>query len=114
MSQYTLQPCKLRATRFVETADESVQLSRRELITKFAVSENRIMALRNIMSLRAGTYIGLAKHPNNGKPASFFLWRPDMTGDIGFKLRKDPSFSARLLEVFRVEHVEWDRSIQEM
>ena len=111
-TQFVLQPCKLRNSDFVPTKDEVVTFSWKEMLNRFAVSGTR-QAVLNVRGIKLGSFIGMAVDPRTGKPTNFYLWNPDFSGSLVGKIKKDPGFTDRILEVYRVEHVEWDAQVKE-
>lgn len=102
MPRFKLVPCRLLETKLVPQKDaEPIELDWRELTAKLAPS-NSIKALKSLAHVREGAFVGLL---DNGKhyPTNFCFMSPNRSGDISFIISRNPSFSSRLIDVYKVE-----------
>jgi hypothetical protein len=110
-----LKRSKLRDQWLVPTKEPAIDLSWSELCAKLAPS-NDPRALRSLQLLQMGAYVGLVSRPPKmpGPPSNFVLLNQDRSGSLNAVLSKDPTFGDRLLEVYRVEEVQWDGRVVEI
>lgn len=114
MARFVLQPCKLREEWLVPVKDVApLVLSWRELCKKLAPSGD-VKALSALRLLQTNSYVGLTRtRSSDPTPRNFVLTNPDRSGYLKRVMDKDASFSSRLIEVYRVEEVEWDAKLVE-
>jgi hypothetical protein len=111
VGKIVLQKCKIRAETLV--VDRKQLLETMEWAAfqeKFAPDLGRESLLK-LQNVRLGAFVGLSQVRDN--VVNFILINPDLSGDISWILKKDPSFEGRIVEVYRVELVEWDGVIAE-
>lgn len=112
MSRFVLQPCKLRGDRIVpEKAEPLVLKSKAELIERFQAKSQ--MHLAQLRQLRVTAFVGTVVGSRSQKPSPFIIWNHDRSNRVRWLFNQDPQFGSRVLEVFRVEEVDWGASIQE-
>ena len=87
-------------------------MSWRELVAKLAPS-NRVEALKTLQHLQLGAFVGLLDQGGNKPPSNFCFVAQDRSGNIGEILRRSPSFSGKLKEVYQVVEVERDAGMME-
>jgi hypothetical protein len=113
MSRYVLLPCRLRDGKLVpEKESEGITMSWRELVVKLAPS-NRVEALKTLQHLQRGAFVGLLDQGDSRPPSNFCFVAQDRSGNVGEVLRRNPSFSRRLKEVYQVIEVERDSGMME-
>jgi len=113
MSRFVLQPCRIREDRVVPTKDEPVVLDAKELITKFA--PNRVPKEKLAVRMaRLGSFLGLCKGSRSGRTVPFIIWNPDRSNKIRWLLKQDEAFPDRLLEIYRLQEVDWGSSVEEI
>jgi len=103
--KFVFKSCRVREDRVISEGDEAV-FDIPSLLKKFAPERAR-RDLIQLRALRVGQYIGIVRGSQSGKPITFFLWNNDRTNRIAWVLKKDPTFPERLIEIYRVEHVDW-------
>ena len=113
MASFILQPCRLRADRLVPTKDEVVTFEWEDLVERLAPSKS-LQAKMTLRKLQKGAFIGTTRQAESQSPTNFLLVMPDRSGRIGGLIKQDPSFPERLLEVFQVQSVDWDDSLDEI
>jgi hypothetical protein len=113
MASFVLQPCKIRENRLVPTKDEAVTLSWDDFCKRLAPSRS-LRAKSNLRRAGTNAFIGLLRNAQTQEPCNFILQNQDRSGSIEWLLKQDPSFSNRLLEVYRVESAEWDIKLEEL
>ena len=113
MAELVLLPCKLRDDWIVPAKGGVPTTFDWDTLAAKLAPPNDPQALRNLRQLQASAFIGLIRSKRDQRPVSFFLLNPDRTGTVGWLLKKDPSFTDRLLEVYRVESVVWDGEMKE-
>lgn len=106
---FVLKPCKLREDRFVQTDDDPLKLSWKDLLAKFAPrrSQKAVLCLRGI---RIGGYVGVAKGP---QPTVFFFINADRSGKINPQLIKNKQWVEKVGEVYYVETADWGAQVTE-
>lgn len=110
MALFKLRPASLRANRIVASETEpSLALSLPEMFQRFAPSGTR-EAKSNIIKLRPMSFFGLMKD-ETGALRNFTIFIPSRDNKIDWLLRRDPTFSERLVEVYEVETVQLDAKI---
>lgn len=113
MARFVLQPCRLREGKLVPEKDsETLTMNWRELVSKLAPS-NRVEALKTLQYLQRGAYVGLLEQDGNRPPSNFCFVAQDRSGNVGEVLRRNPSFSRRLKEVYQVVELERDSGMME-
>lgn len=114
MARFILQPCKLRDEWLVPVKDEPpIVLSWKELCNKLAPSGD-VKALSHLRLLQVNSFVGLTRTRNaNGQLGNFILTNVDRSGHLKRVMDKDPTFSSRLVEVYRVEELSWDAKMVE-
>ncbi len=112
MSTFILQPCKLREDRFVPTKAEPMQVGWVDLCNRLAPNKSP-QALMTLRRLEHSAYVGLALDLKTKNAQNFFLMNFDRSNRVGWLLKKDPSFSERLIEVYRVDGVTYDSKVEE-
>lgn len=114
MPSFLLQPCKLREDRVVrQRGVDPVVMSGQEVIARFLLDMRVPQDQFAFRKLAPASYIGLAKSALNGRPVRFYLRNDDLSGDVSWILKRDPTFASRLLEVWLVERAEWDSRVIE-
>jgi hypothetical protein len=116
VASFRLQPCKLREQWLVPSKEPAFVLSWPELCAKLAPSKDE-RALRALQLIQIGSYVGLVSRPPKmvaGPPSNFVLLNHDRSGNLGAVLSKDPTLGPRLVEVYRVEEVQWDARVVEI
>ena len=115
MAKFTLTKCKLREDKFVkEAAFDSFSTDWDQLVERLAPSKTK-EALMNLRQLQPGAFVGLARDKNNPENIrNFVLLNTDRSAKLDWVLKKDPSFEDRLIEVYKVEHVQLDATVLEM
>ena len=109
--RFVLRRCKLRGDRIVPTEEDTVEFSWRSLCAKFAPTKSRT-ALMSLRSMQLGSFVGLVDGPAG--PSNFVFMNADRSGKLGSGLIKDDDFPKRVIEVFRVEHVDWSTKTIEL
>lgn len=113
MSRFVLQPCRVRDDYFVPTKGEAqVEVNWPELAKRLAPTKEPT-ALRTLLRLQVGGFVGVRKAPGHAKPTNFFLMNPDRSGKLGWILKQNPKFGEQVESVFRVEIAEYDASTTE-
>jgi len=112
MSRFVLQPCKIREDRVVPTKDDPIILNAKKLVAKFVPSGNRIECLK-LRQARIGSYVGRAKGSRTGKEVLFIIWNEDRSNKIRWILKRDEAFPDRLLEIYRLNEVDWGSRFEE-
>jgi hypothetical protein len=115
MAKIVMTECKLRETKFVPKKDvEPVEFTAIDLIERFNLNPKtdprHLFILR---TLKPDSFVGISFNPTTGKNAIFYWHHEDQRNDIGRVLKKDPTFSSRLVEVWRVESSHWDSKFEE-
>lgn len=114
MPKFELVPCKIREDRVVrKKGAESVAFTGPELMRKFLLDPGNRIDLVLFRSLVPESYIGLSKSSRNGRPVRFYLRNDDLTGDLSWVLKRDPTFADRVLEVWLIDRSEWDSRVIE-
>lgn len=114
MATFKLQPCKVREDHLVPTKDEVVSLSWTELVEHLAPSGS-YKARLTLRNLKKGAYVGLLRNAKNPSvpPGTFFVHNPGSSNNIKWILNKDPFFSERVVQLYRVLEAEWDYEVEE-
>jgi hypothetical protein len=113
MSRFVLKPCRLRDGKLVpEKESESITMTWRELVSKLAPS-NRVEALKTLQYLQRGAFVGLLDRGGNMPPSNFCFVAQDRSGNISEVIRRNPSFSRKLKEVYQVVELERDSGMME-
>jgi hypothetical protein len=109
-----LQPCHLREGKFAPIkGSEPVEFDWAALVRALAPSQE-LAALKTLRAIRPGAYVGTTKDlVTKDKIRNFLLLNQDRSAKLTWILKKDPQFEARLLEVFRVDVVQWESTIVE-
>jgi hypothetical protein len=112
MPEWTLQKCKLLSSTFVpDRSSETERVDFRGLFARLGVDlpeEFKAKAL----AARSGSFIGQIRTSRG--VVNFVLINPDMTGSFEWLDRKDPTFSDRVVKVYRVEQFSREGAIEEM
>jgi len=106
MATFRLQPCKLRDGWFVPQKVAPITLDWAGLRSRVAPSAS-VRAQTNLRQLAVQGYVGTVRQPN-GQITNFVLRNADLSGDVRGLTKRDPMFSQRLVDVYRVEAVDWD------
>jgi len=114
MARFLLQPCHLRGTHLAPLkGTEPVALDWKSLRAKLAPTSDS-SSLASLRALRIGAFVGLAKDRYNPAVSrNFMVLNNDRSARLDWVLSKDPTFADRLLEVYRVDDVQWDSSVSE-
>lgn len=114
MSRFVLQPCHLRDEKFAPIKGRGpVVFGWRELVSALAPSKEPRAKL-TLRSMQPGAYVGTVKDGSEpGMIRNFVLVNQDRSSRVGWVTRKDPSFETRLVEVYRVDEVQWEAAVQE-
>lgn len=107
MANFLLQPCKIRENRFVPTKDEAVAFDWADLCTRLAPSES-VKAKSSLRRAESQGFIGLTRHEASGESCTFVFCNQDRSNSIDWLIKQDPSFPGRVLEVYRVESIDWE------
>lgn len=112
MASFILQRCKFREGWLVpKKGEEPERLDWSELCERLAPSGS----MRARMMLRQASpngFLGLVRQ-SDGSVTNFALRNPDLSGDVRVLVKSNPSFERQLVDVYRVEKVEWeDRMIE--
>jgi hypothetical protein len=112
VSRFVLRPCKIREDRVVVTEKDPLVLNARELVTKFSPRrlQRELMALKNA---RLNSFIGLCKGSRSGQTVPFIIWNQDRSNKIRWLLKRDAAFPDRLLEIYRLEEIDWGSRFDE-
>ncbi len=114
MASFLLQPCHLRGDRFVPSKEAPIEVSWHDLLDRLAPSKSSKAKNQLRSGMRMGGFVGLTRHSKSPEPCNFVLQNQDRSGKIGWLLKQDPSFSERLIEVFRIEALAWDDKVEEL
>lgn len=107
MAKVVLIPCKLREDRFArQKGGESVELTPQELMTKFHMKAGSREVVETLRRMAPQGFLGLREGATG--PSHFYFRNNDLSGDIGWLLKRSPDFAAQVLEVWMVDRVEWD------
>jgi len=89
-----------------------VVLDAKQLVAKFSPQRirNQMLSLRHA---RLGSFIGLCKGSRSGQTVPFIIWNPDRSNKIRWLLKRDAAFPDRLLEIYRLEEIDWGSSFTE-
>ena len=113
MTEFVLQPCKIRSDRIVPQKDtEAVTFDWAELKRELVPSNNP-KGIRNLRGIERDIYVGTTKHPRNQQEVNFIFRNFDRSNSIGWLLSKDPTFSERIVKVYKVESVKWEATVDE-
>jgi hypothetical protein len=115
MAAFELIPCKFRDHKVVPVRDEEVLEIKdfTSFLERFRVSftHNQMEAIR---IMRPDAFVGLIRGKLSGNPTFFCLANHDTrSNDFKWLLTKDPTIPNRVLEVFKVNSLEWDSGVQE-
>lgn len=113
MSRFILSPCKFREDRVVPTGEDPVSLDLRELMARFVPSGNKAELLK-LRALRLGSYVGHCKGGRTGREVLFVLASMDRTNKVTWLLKGDPSFPSRVLDLYRVDVLDWGSRVEEV
>lgn len=111
MSEVVLRPARLRETRFVAVHSAApITLGWDDLRQRFVPTGNPrgLMLLRQ---LRVGMYMGLRRQGSETR--IFLLDAAGRSTSVAGVLRRDPSFTRDLVEVYFVEKANWDTGVVE-
>jgi len=111
-TRFVFQPCKVREDRIVPLDDAPLVFTTRELIDRF-VPQRDPLALRMLRSIRVNSYYGLIKNGAGDSVTNFVFMRDDRKNTLSFHLKKDPTVGERIVEVFRVDEVDWGSRFSE-
>lgn len=111
MASFTMQRCRLRENKLVPMKEPPAEFSWEELLKRVAPSKSTKAKIQ-LRKMQTGAFVGVTKTPQ-GETSNFLLLNTNRTGKIDWLLRQDPTFAARLVEVFRVESVKWDDKLEE-
>jgi hypothetical protein len=114
MAKFVMLPCKVREDRIVpQKQGEPVELTGLQVIERFLLDMRSPADLLAFRSLSPNSFIGLVKSALNGRPIRFYIRNTDLSGDISWILKRDPTFAARLLEVWKIDSAAWDSRVIE-
>lgn len=71
------------------------------------------MEKQKLRGAKPGNFIGLSRRARGSGNTNFILATVNGKGWIRFVLKRDPSFSDRVLKIFKVVEVDWGCSFQE-
>lgn len=111
MTEVVLRPARLRETRFVAVHNAApITLDWEDLRQRFVPTGNPrgLMLLRQ---LRMGMYLGLRRQGLDQR--LFLLDTAGRSASIAGVLRRDPSFTRDLVEVYFVEKANWGMGLVE-
>jgi hypothetical protein len=113
MAKIHLIPCKLRADRLVPVKEgEVLVLTPTELMKKFRMDPANRLHQATMKLLSPLSYIGLTQHVLRPKEVThFYLKNLDLSNDVEWIQKKNPTWSERLQEVWMVDKVEWDAQV---
>ena len=113
-SIFTLLPCKIREDQLVPVKGaEPVVMTWTELLSQVAPGGHA--EAQKLKALQVQSYIGLSKKTKepSSVPGTWVLLNPDRSGNIGWILKKDPTFEKRLVVAYRVEKTSLKSGVQE-
>jgi len=113
MSEFVLQPARLREGKFVpERNADPVELSWAELVQRLAPSKTRagLLILRNA---RVGMFIGTRKGVKGGI-STFSFDAAGRSRNASQVLKQDPTFPDSVVEIFLVKSADWGMRLQEL
>ena len=122
MARFTLQSCTMLHGKFVSDESESEEMGmtglKQRLIPNCPVDANHMdmdqrKTLYTIRALKPGAYVGLSKSKESGRPISFYFLNDSRSNNVKWVLDQDPTFPDRLLEVYRVDAVDWGSQFSE-
>ena len=113
MAKIVLIPCKLRVDRLVPVKDgEPITLTPVELMKKFRMDPANRVHQATMKMLSPLSYIGLTQHVSKPKELThFYLKNLDLSNDVEWIQKKNPTWAERLQEVWLVDQVEWDAQV---
>jgi hypothetical protein len=110
MKSVILKKCRVMDRCFAEESGDSREVSLSKFKSEFIPAEDTNGSYK-IPLIKPGAYIG--KSETKLGTRFFVLINPEMSSDISWVTRKDPSFTKRISNVYRVESVTWDGQVQE-
>lgn len=114
MPTFVLQPCKVRADRLVpQKQGEPIELTGVQVIEKFHLDVSNPADLHAFRSLTPNSFIGLVTSALNGRPIRFYIRNTDLSGDISWILKQNPTFAGRVLEVWQIVSAVWESRVIE-
>lgn len=125
MARFLLTPCRVREDRVIADGDP-VELDWPKMTALLAPSKS-LEALMTLRKLKTNTYVGLLKHaphPGLGRqtaqaalvapPTNFVFQNKDPnSNNIGWLLKKMPTFSDSLKAFYRVDVAAYDAKFEE-
>jgi hypothetical protein len=114
VASYVLQPCIIRADRFIPNRKEGpVSFDWASLCRTLAPS-GQPAALKVLSVLQMGHFVGLVQRPGRDTLTNFvFRNAQGPPGAFQWLLKKDPSFPERVEVVYQVERADRGALIQE-
>lgn len=113
MATFKLTPCKFRDGWLVPKKDAApLEVDWKGLCAILAPSKT-LEAKRNLrIGVAANSYVGLLKQAN-GSVTNFVIRNTDLTGDVRALAKRDPAFSTRLTDAYRIDAAVWDSQMLE-
>ena len=129
MARFVLTPCRLREDRLVPDG-EPIELDWPKVAALLAPSRS-YEALMTLRRMSTNAYVGLKMKPlpigvyipperkaavnaeRAKQPVNFLFLTPDRSNEIGWLLKKSPSFLDDLLKVYRVDVALYDAKVEE-
>mgnify|MGYP001574908788 CR=1 FL=1 len=115
MAKIKMVECRLRETKLVPIkGKEYEEFDLKELVAKWQLTPSQNAThLRVLRMLKPDCFVGRSTHPTTGVPGLFYWHDATNKNDVASLLKRDPSFSNRLVEVWRVESAQWDSKFEE-
>jgi len=108
-------PCKLREDRLVPVKGAEQRIfTETGAIEHFKLDIGKPADVAILRSLNPAAYIGMVRSKLNGSPVRFYARNHDLSGDVSWVLKQDPTFSDRLLEAWLVVSSQWDSKVIEI
>lgn len=102
-------------TRLVDDkTSEPLELTFDQLVKKLVPNLDVNEAIK-LGHLKPGSFVGLVQGSRTPERVVIFvLHNEDQTGELGFVLKRDPTFETRLIQAWRVIECGYDRKVTEM
>jgi hypothetical protein len=97
----------------VKKDEDPLVLDTPKLLQKFAPHGTRGEVLQ-LRAARLGSFLGLCKGSRTGRTVPFIIWNQDRSNKIKWVLKRDAAFPDRLLEIYRLEEIDWGTRFTEI